>query len=239
MVYGLSAPPPWMVNAGIAAGKEKTLIVDCGMNYLSAKSIYGYAKAVKPDNQLIAINTEPHFDHIGGNCFFREMGIDIYGHCDINRSENELTETIKEYNKSISDTVRSKENEEEVFFQNTTVANPNIKIKSEFALDLGGFEAEVIYTPGHTKMNLSVFVPGEKVLYCGDTMVKGYTPNLEEGSIDDWRSWLLSLKIIESKLPDVIIPGHGDAIIGEEIPKEISRIRELIRVRIDAESGNS
>jgi metal-dependent hydrolase (beta-lactamase superfamily II) len=36
----------------------------------------------------MAAVTEPHFDHIGGNCFFKEKEINIFGHKDICRPKN-------------------------------------------------------------------------------------------------------------------------------------------------------
>ena len=70
LISGLSVEPPWTVNAGFIVGRHTTLIVDTGSNYLSAQTIYGYALCAKPGNKLIVVNTEPHFDHIGGNSFF-------------------------------------------------------------------------------------------------------------------------------------------------------------------------
>ena len=77
VIYGLSTLPPWMVNAGFIVGENQTLVVDCGGNYLSAQTIFGYAQNVKPQNKLVAINTEPHSDHMGGNCFFNEKGVEF------------------------------------------------------------------------------------------------------------------------------------------------------------------
>ncbi len=233
VIYGLTTMPPWMVNSGFIVGNEKTLIVDCGSNYLSAKTIYGYAKAAKPDNELIAINTEPHFDHIGGNCFFNEMGIDIYGHSDINRPENIIEEVKKEYSKTILSEARKDKNEEDLVFYNTEVVNPNIGISSNIEIDLGGVTAEVILTPGHTKMNLSVLVKNEKVLYCGDTIVTDYIPNLEDGGIDDWKDWLLSLEKTENLSPEIIIPGHGEVMSGDNIISEIDRMKSILNLAID------
>lgn len=45
-----------------------TLIVDTGGNTLAAQTIHGYGCAARPANKLRAINTEKHFDHIGGDC---------------------------------------------------------------------------------------------------------------------------------------------------------------------------
>ena len=77
-VTGLGYSPPWCVNAGIVAGDNLSLVVDSGANTLAAQTIFGYASAVRPDNQLRVINTEKHFDHIGGNAFFLDRGIEVW-----------------------------------------------------------------------------------------------------------------------------------------------------------------
>lgn len=233
VIYGLTTIPPWTVNSGLVAGDKKTLIIDCGSNYLSAKTIYGYAKAVKSTNEPVAINTEPHFDHIGGNCFFKEMGVDIYGHSKINRKDEELKKTKEEYGKSILDGLRKKNKEEEIAFYNTKVANPNIGISSDTTIDLGGVTADIILTPGHTKMNLSVYIKEEGILFCGDTIVTGYMPNLDEGDKNNWREWLLSLEKIKSITPGIIVPGHGEIITDNKIETEINRIRSILKSAID------
>ncbi len=233
VIYGLTTLPPWMVNSGFIVGDEKTLVVDCGGNYLSAKTIYGYAKAVKPDNELAAINTEPHFDHIGGNCFFKEMEVDIYGHNAINRPENIIDEVKIEYSKTIMSEARKEKNEEDLVFYKTKVVNPNIGISSEIEIDLGGITAVIFSTPGHTKMNLSVFVKNEKVLYCGDTIVTDYIPNLEDGGVDDWKEWLLSLEKIENLSPEIIVSGHGEVMAGDKINAEINRMKSILNLAIE------
>ena len=88
-ITGLSFIPPWAVNAGFIVGQRQTLIVDTGPNFLSAQTIYGYASTVQAENSLIALNTEQHFDHLGGNSFFQEKNIDIYGHYQIHREEGD------------------------------------------------------------------------------------------------------------------------------------------------------
>ena len=232
VIYGLAAIAPWMVNAGFITGRQKTLVVDCGGNYLSAKTIYGYAKNIRPQNELTAINTEPHFDHMGGNCFFAEKGVDIYGHKNINRKSSELEQVKDEYNLSILDKRRQAVREENLVFYKTCAVNPNKKAAFDFSMDLGGITAEIILTPGHTSMNLSVYIPKEGILYCGDTIVTDYIPNLDDGGKDDWKCWLNSLQKIARLSPKIIIPGHGEILEGYEIEKEISRMRSIINLAI-------
>ena len=127
-VTGLYYVLPWNVNAGFIVGEKNTLVIDSGSNYISAQTIYGYAKIARPENELILINTEQHLDHIGGNGYFSEKGIDIYGHSLINRSQNEFSLTLDAINSSITNIARRNNSEGLIAFKNTKIVNPDKKI---------------------------------------------------------------------------------------------------------------
>ena len=222
VVYGLTTVSPWMVSAGFVVGD------------LSAQTIHGYALAARPTNSLLAINTEPHSDHMGGNCLFRELEIDIYGHEGIGRNEDQLNAVKDGYNDSVLDTFRRKHHEGDLVFHRTKLVNPNIRFREDFVLDLGGIEVQVLMTPGHTLQNASVYVPSLRTLYCGDTIVNGYVPNLAEGCVDDWHKWLQSLDKIDQLAPDTVVPGHGEVISGSDIKNEIGRTRAVLAEAIQS-----
>jgi len=182
----------------------------------------------------LLINTERHLDHIGGNAFFREQGFPVWGHAGIARREEDLAESIAEYNRCIQNPVRREAAEGRVFYRDTHVANPDHPIQAKFSFDLGGLEARVIFTPGHTPTNISVFVPSEGVVYCGDCVVSDYIPNLEAGTLDDWLRWEQSLDRLEKLNPITIMPGHGAVLQGQRTGEEFSRLRHIL-----AEAGES
>src|SRR5579863_743732 len=91
---GLGYLPPWTVNAGFITVAETTLIIDPGANSAAASTIHGYASTARPSNRLLVLDTERHFDHIGGNGFFRDLGLDIYGHASIQRSDDEDRKSV-------------------------------------------------------------------------------------------------------------------------------------------------
>jgi len=227
-VLGLGYSLPWTVNSGFVIGEERTLIIDSGPNYLSAQTIYGYAKNLKPENELFVVNTEKHFDHIGGNSFFKEKEINIYGHEKIGRNVTEFEDEKKYFNSNIENIIRREAGEEKIFFQNTKLVNPDFQLKDGQIISLGGIEAKIIFTPGHTATNVSVYIPKEKVLYCGDCIVNKYIPNLEAGSKEDWIIWINSLEKISKLEIDFIIPGHGNILAGAEIFEEIKRVHKII-----------
>jgi glyoxylase-like metal-dependent hydrolase (beta-lactamase superfamily II) len=227
-VTGLAYLPPWNVNAGFITGDETTLIVDTGANAAAAATIHGYASTARPSNRLVVLDTERHFDHIGGNGYFQARGIDIYGHASIQRTEDEFRAEISEFTAEISNPARRANQDAQVFYHGTRLANPNRPITADFAMDLGGCEIEILLTPGHTPSNISVYVPSDGALFCGDCLVNGYLPNLDAGSIDDWRVWLTSLDRVAALAPRIVVAGHGPVATGDEVPRIVERVREIL-----------
>ncbi|HEU5377262.1 MAG TPA: MBL fold metallo-hydrolase, partial [Ktedonobacteraceae bacterium] len=124
------------------------------------------------------------------------------------RTDDELAEAVEELNRCIPDHVRRQREEARVFYASTRIANPDQVVEGEMSLDLGSVSVQVFPTPGHTATNLSIFIPSDGVLYCGDCLVSAYLPNLEEGTKTEWRTWLDSLDRIEALAPEIIVPGQ-------------------------------
>ncbi|MDB5082133.1 MAG: fold metallo-hydrolase [Chloroflexi bacterium] len=112
---------------------------------------------------------------------------------------------MADYNRSILNPIRREQSEGQVFYHQTHIANPSQPLSAATKLDLGGLEVEISLTPSPTTTNLSVYVPSEGVVYCGDCLVSYYIPNLEGGSMDDWRHWEQSLNRLEALAPVAIV----------------------------------
>jgi glyoxylase-like metal-dependent hydrolase (beta-lactamase superfamily II) len=228
-VTGLGYSSPWCVNAGFIAGEEDTLVIDAGGNALAAQTLHGYATAVRPNNRLILLNTEKHFDHIGGNSVFHDLGVEIWAHPDCFRTETEFRAEIAEMNAGIANPVRRAEGEASAFFAGTRLISATREAGEGTVFHLGGVRVQILATPGHTATNLSVWVAVERVLYTGDTIVTGYLPNLDAGGVDDWMLWLESLNRIDALNPEVIVPGHGQIVRGPEITEALTRTRQILK----------
>ena len=231
-ITGLAFIPPWSVNSGFVVGGATTLVVDTGATMQTARTIHGYASCARPQNRLLAINTERHLDHVGGNSLFRELGSDIYGHPAIRRHEEELTGAVAELNACIPGSTRRQQEEARIFYASTYLVNPNQPVNGEMQLDLGSFSVQVFPTPGHTPTNISIFAPIDSVLYCGDCLVNTYLPNLEDGTPEDWQTWLHSLDRLEALAPEIVVPGHGEVMRGPEITRELRRTRQVLKQAI-------
>jgi cyclase len=233
-VTGLYFLPPWSVNAGFITGEGKTLIIDTGCCYSSANTIYGYAKSVKPDNEIMVINTERHLDHIGGNILFFKKGAKIYGHENISRKAEDLNDMINDFQEATTEEMRKINHEEKILFKDTEIINPGIKLNRDCNIDLGNLTVDIIMTPGHTSSNLSVYFPLERVLFCGDCILPDFLPNTGDGNKNDMRIWKDSLEKIKSLQIEYIIPGHGEVISGKEkIMNEILRTDKYLESIIE------
>jgi glyoxylase-like metal-dependent hydrolase (beta-lactamase superfamily II) len=233
-VTGLGYLPPWTVNAGFVVGEDRTLIVDTGANAAAAATIHGYASIARPTNRLVVLDTEQHFDHIGGNEYFRERGVDVYGHASIHRSDEEFRAEIVEFNGEISNPARRSRQESAIFYDGTRLANPNFPIAEDSRMNLGACEIDILLTPGHTPSNLSVYVPSDGVLYSGDCLVNGYLPNLDASAVADWYVWLKSLDRVSELAPRIVVPGHGPVATGDDVFRLIESVREVLQQSIEA-----
>ena len=227
-VTGLAYSPPWCVNAGFIAGDAETLVIDTGGNALAGQTVHGYATAVRPENRLRVLNTEKHFDHIGGNAFFRAQGIDIWGHRAIARTPAEFQAEIAEFNDAIPNAQRRAAGEAAAFFHGTQVTNPNCAIEHDTRFDLGNCAVEILLTPGHTATNVSAWVPGDGVLYTGDCLIAEYIPNLDAGTPADWQIWMASIDRVEALKPEIVVMGHGPVARGAQVRTVIDRVRHFL-----------
>ena len=236
-VTGLAYAPPWCVNAGIVAGDRETLVIDTGGNALAAQTVHGYATAVRPENRLRVLNCEKHFDHIGGNSFFRAQGLDIWGHRGIARTAADFEAELAEFNDAIPNPRRRAAGESAAFFHGTELANPNCSIEQDTRWDLGNCPIEILLTPGHTTTNISVWVPAEGVLFAADCLIAEYIPNLDAGTPADWRIWLASIDRLEELKPAIVMMGHGPVARDAAVKSVMERVRGFLREAIA--SGHS
>ncbi len=226
VLAGFGYLPPWSVNAGFVCGARRTLIVDTGPSAYAAATILGYARAARPGNDLVAVNTELHLDHLAGNSVLREQGIDVYGHPSIQRKDADLQADLTDYRASVRDAGRA--DEAGLPFLGTRIVNPNKVIDRDQVVDLEGVTVALLMVPGHTTANLAAWIAQDRVLFAGDAVVSDYRPNLASGAPSDWLRWLGALDRIESLRPEVLVPGHGRVLCGKDIGSEVARIRSCL-----------
>ncbi|MDP2935561.1 MAG: MBL fold metallo-hydrolase [Dehalococcoidia bacterium] len=108
-----------------------------------------------------------------------------------------------------------------------TVAWPDEVLYGGETINIGEFQLEVIWTPGHSPGHLCLYEPSKRLLFSGDHILPSITPNvsyhLQSGSnpLGDYVNALQQLK----RLPvDLVLPAHEEVFQNVE-----GRIEAIIR----------
>ena len=157
------------------------------------------------------VNTEPHGDHIFGNCFFKD--VPVIGH-------RLLQECFVEYTDAVGPAGRGMEARIE-FARKTDPDSvwllmhpdyqpyhgPTTIFEDKMTVELGAHTFHLIHTPGHTAPQIAVYVPEEGVVFTGDTVFCKCKTWLQDA--DPWL-WLKALRIVGTLDVETIVPGHGE-----------------------------
>jgi len=94
---------------------------------------------------------------------------------------------------------------------------PDIEIEANTKIMLNDTEVDIIsVAPSHSNSDLLLWLPKEKVVFCGDVVFGGAIAYSAKGM----KLWSTALDyIIDVLKPDVVVPGHG-AICGIDFVKE-------------------
>lgn len=89
---------------------------------------------------------------------------------------------------------------------------PTVTFTDRLILDIGGMSLELFATPGHSRDSICVHIPQRKLLVGGDTVVTAILPAI----FHDSRRLQESLREIQKRPAEILIPGHGEALQGRE-----------------------
>lgn len=91
---------------------------------------------------------------------------------------------------------------------------PTITFNDRLSIWLGKLQVDIIHAGrGHTKGDTVVWLPEERTLFSGDLVEHGATPYAGDGHFKDWPQTLQRLRELR---PAALLPGRGDALVGEE-----------------------
>lgn len=213
-------------NPGYVVTSDGVVVIDTPQLPTYAVKMRKEAESHSPIRYII--NTEHHVDHIFGNYFFRGKGI-VISHVEVYRQFMLVTPTINPYAYA-KEAIPTDDPEGTSIFpdEETYFADPNkptITFEGKMTLRVGDHNFELISTPGHSKGQIAVYIPEEKVVFTGDTIFNQCQTWFHEADPDQW---LDSLKLIDSLDVDYIVPGHGPVCTKTYIPIQSAFIREWV-----------
>lgn len=91
---------------------------------------------------------------------------------------------------------------------------PSITFESSMTLWMGKRRIELMHLGrGHTKGDIVVWLPEEKVLFSGDLVEFGATPYTGDAYLSDWPQTLANVRALGA---EKLVPGRGDALTTPE-----------------------
>jgi len=91
-------------------------------------------------------------------------------------------------------------------------------IVDRMSIWLGKLQVDIVHAGrGHTKGDTIVWLPEERTLFSGDLVEYGATPYCGDAHYKDWPETLQKLRDLK---PEALVPGRGDALVGEQAVEE-------------------
>lgn len=221
------------INAYIITG-EKTLLIDTGFNRPECEEALKSAFTELGIESTDLFITHLHSDHCGLIAKFATETSKIFS----GETDGELInfEAGNLYWRMLDDLFIKFGFPKAAFGRNTDI-HPGRKYCHEERVDFtyvaegdilkyGGYELEVIATPGHTPGHMCLYDSQKKILFGGDHILGTITPNIciELSSENPLYDYLNSLAKVEKLDVDLLLTAHGTPI------KDMrGRIRELYK----------
>ena len=205
-------------NPGFVVTTEGVVLIDTPIDVDYCKS---WKKEIdKRGKSLFIINTEHHMDHFFGNSFF-----------DGNIISHQLTRDTM-----LTIDIRFIEARTKVLYIDPfpipaghELKLPNITYTDHMTLHIGKHTFKILHTPGHTAGQSAVYIPEEKLVFAGDTVLGQTRTAVHDASLE---KWIQSLKLIEALDVRYILPGHGSMVLDK---KYLKTQADIVSGRLEAQ----
>lgn len=209
-----------IANAGIVAGSEGTTAIDALFTPSMTRALLDEAKRLAPQPITRLLNTHHHADHTLGNALF-PPGIDIVAHAKAKEQMERLpVAVIAEAIKRMAPHFAPEMHDLQDRLPNVTFDGDGIALRvDDRALRL------IHYGVGHTRGDVLVHLPAERILFAGDIAFLYVTPLAFEGHVGNWIR--ITRRVIDELDADVIVPGHGPIGTKDDLRKMLGYL-ELV-----------
>lgn len=248
-IYRIQVPLPnnplREINAYLITG-EKNLLIDTGFNRPECEDALRQAFRELGIYSADIFITHLHSDHCGLICKLHQKGNTLFA----GEIDGELInfEAGNLYWKMLDDLFVQFGFPKADFGRNTDI-HPGRKYCHEGRVDFtyleegdvlsyGGYDLEVIWTPGHTPGHMCLYDRKKKILFCGDHILGTITPNIciELCSANPLKDYLNSLRKVDALEVDLLLTAHGTPVedmhgrIQELYRHHEERLAEVVRI---------
>jgi glyoxylase-like metal-dependent hydrolase (beta-lactamase superfamily II) len=187
----------YMVNSTLILGDKGAILIDTGFSDEVGAHIRKSAEKLTKLPITHVINTHHHGDHTLGNAVFPGAEIISSENC-----KKLVEDTGADWIAIIESSIGRK-------LPNTKAipASRTYATQTRTPVEINGVKMEFwVPEAAHTKGDMLVWMPDDKVLIAGDVLVNTTTPNFRDAETKKWVQTLADLQQFPAK---TIIPGHG------------------------------
>ncbi|MCT7465637.1 MBL fold metallo-hydrolase [Aliarcobacter cryaerophilus] len=187
----------FMANSCYIKAKDSYILIDTGANYNFAKQAYEAMQKIEDLKVSTIIITHEHDDHWMGNSFYKDrFNSTIYAPKSINENYNENSKP------RIFEILDKNE------MENTKVIKADVVVSDGKVINISDKTIKIIPTKltAHTKDDLIVYLPDEKVIFTGDIIMNQRVTSNRDGSVI---GTLKAIDLINSYDWNTLIAGHG------------------------------
>lgn len=210
-LYGYFQPDgSWgLSNAGLVTDGDTSLLVDTLFDLKRTGEMLEAMRRVSQQIDLV-VNTHANGDHCWGNSLVDGAEIIASGAC-----ATEMAETPPAVFAAVVEQAPNlgrlgtwvKKNFGRFDFAGAELRLPDKTFQRQLTLRVGSKEVRLIEVgPAHTKGDVMIHVPADRVLYAGDIVMVGRHPVMWAGPVGNY---LRALDLIAELDVDVVVPGHG------------------------------
>jgi cyclase len=194
-------------NPGFVVTSDGVVVIDTPQLPTKAVAMRKLAESHGPIRYLI--NTEHHVDHIFGNYYFKGAGT-VVQHQGVYDLFMVVLPNIDPFAYGM-EAIPTDDPEGAAIApdRETYFRDPNkgtVVFSGNLTLHVGDHTFHLIHTPGHTRGQIAVHVPEERVVFTGDTIFNDVQTWLMESDVPQW---LQALEQVRALDVDHVLPGHG------------------------------
>ena len=201
---------PGFSNAIAIDGGEALVLVDSG-GFLNPDQVHSLVRAWSDKPVRYAVFTHGHVDHVFGvGPFDAEAPVEVVAHENVSRRFDRYRLTAG-YNSVIN----QRQFQVPGLQWPTDYRYPDVTYRDVYRLDVDGMTFELNHAKGETDDHTWVWVPGRKVLCCGDLFI-WCSPNAGNPQKAQRypREWAEALRTMRELDAEVMLPGHGFPVVG-------------------------
>jgi glyoxylase-like metal-dependent hydrolase (beta-lactamase superfamily II) len=201
----------WNSNSAFIVTNSGVLLFDTGSGTKIGEALKQTIASVTDKPVRWIVNSHGHGDHWLGNAAFSKTVEKIYASKEVtNHIKTEGRTWVERFNHMTEGATGQSD-----------IVEPNVMVSQRIEQELGDTRF-ILFPSGnsHSKGDILVWMPENKVLLSGDVM---YIDRMPSTFASDLAQWIKLLGELEKMNPKVVVPGHGK--VGDT--KDITQLRGL------------